>query len=330
MPKSRLLEKHNIFNYKKMFENNKLVKLLNIKHPIIQGGMAGVSESVLVAAVSNAGGVGVIGSGFASPAWLEEEIKKTKTLTDKPFGVNLLMQNPNVAELVKVIIKQKVPIVFTGGGNPLPILPYLKKAGIKVIAVVPFVRLAQKMEQNGIDAVVVEGMESGGHIGENSTFCLVPQTSQVIKTIPIIAAGGIYDAHTFAAALMLGADGVQIGTRFMASAECQIHENYKNAIINATDEDVTVVARFTGHPIRALKNKLTETIKKMEEKNPFPEEVNSERFAGNKGSANSDLTPMLCGICAGGINKIKTCQEIMDELVLGASELLENGKNLLK
>lgn len=312
-----------------MFENNKLVKLLNIKYPIIQGGMAGVSESVLVAAVSNAGGVGVIGSGFASPAWLEEEIKKTKALTDKPFGVNLLMQNPNVAELVKIIIKEKVPIVFTGGGNPLPILPYLKKSGIKVIAVVPFVRLAQKMEQNGIDGVVVEGMESGGHIGENSTFCLLPQARQVIKNIPLIAAGGIYDARTFAAAMLLGADGVQIGTRFMASNECQIHENYKNAILKATDEDVTVVARFTGHPIRALKNKLTENIKKIEEKNPFPEEINSERFAGNKGSVNIDLTPLLCGICAGGITEIKSCQEIIEEITSGAEELLKNGTNIL-
>ena len=167
-----------------MFENNKLTKLLNIKYPIIQGGMAGVSEHVLVAAVSNAGGLGVIGSGFASPSWLEEEIKQTKAMTDKPFGVNLLMQNPNVAELVKIIIREKVPVVFTGGGNPLPILPYFKQAGIKVIPVVPSIRLASKMEQNGVDAVVVEGMESGGHIGENSTFCLVPQARMALKNIP--------------------------------------------------------------------------------------------------------------------------------------------------
>lgn len=312
-----------------MFENNKLTKLLNIQYPIIQGGMAGVSESVLVAAVSNAGGLGIIGSGFASPQWLEEEIKKTQALTSKPFGVNLLMQNPNVAELVKVIIKQRVPIVFTGGGNPLPILPYLKKAGIKVVAVVPVARLAEKMEQNGIDAVVVEGMESGGHIGENSTFCLVPQARQAVKNIPLIAAGGIYNAQTFAAALLLGADGVQIGTRFMASTECQIHENYKQAILNATDEEVTVVGRFTGHPIRALRNKLTENIKKMEEKNPFPEELNSERFAGNKGSVNVDLTPMLCGICAGGIEEIKPCAEIIKEIVDGAAELLKSGEKIL-
>lgn len=310
-----------------MFENNKLTKLLNIEYPIIQGGMAGVSEHVLVSAVSNAGGLGVIGSGFASPSWLEEEIKKTKEMTDKPFGVNLLMQNPNIADLVKVIIKEKVPVVLTGGGNPLPILPYLKQSGIKVISVVPSVRLASKMEQNGIDAVVVEGMESGGHIGENSTFCLVPQARKVIKNIPLIAAGGIFDGSTFASAVVLGADGVQIGTRFMASNECQIHENYKQAILNATDEDITVVARFTGHPIRAIKNKLSETIKKMEEKHPFPEELNSERFAGNKGSANIDLTPLLCGICAGGIDNIKSCKEIIDELVSDAKKAIEKSKH---
>ncbi|MFA5080435.1 MAG: nitronate monooxygenase [Candidatus Paceibacterota bacterium] len=312
-----------------MFENNRLAKLLNIKYPIIQGGMAGVSESILVAAVSNAGALGVIGSGFASPDWLSYEIQKTKKLTDKPFGINLLMQNPNVSELVKIIIKEKVPIVFTGGGNPLPIAPYLKNEGIKIISVVPTVRLAKKMEQGGMDAVVVEGLESGGHIGENTTFCLVPQASEIIKNIPVIAAGGIYNDRTFAAALMLGAEGVQIGTRFMATKECQIHNNYKNAIINATDEDVTVIGRFTGHPIRAIKNKLTENIKKMEEKNPFPEEINSERFAGNKGMENIDLMPILSGIDAGGIIEVKSCQEVIDEIIFGAEKILVKGKDFL-
>ncbi|MFA6252191.1 MAG: nitronate monooxygenase [Candidatus Paceibacterota bacterium] len=313
-----------------MFENNRLVKLLNIKYPIIQGGMAGVSDSSLTAAVSNAGGLGVIGSGFASPSWLLEEIKKTKQLTDKPFGVNLLMQNPNVAELVKAIIAEKVPVVFTGGGNPLPVASYFKQSGIKVIPVVPTVRLAKKMEQSGMDAVVVEGLESGGHIGENTTFCLVPQASNVIKDIPVIAAGGIYDARTFAAAFLLGAEGVQIGTRFMATKECPIHDNYKKAIIDATDEDVTVIGRFTGHPIRAIRNKLTENLKKMEEKNPFPEEINSERFAGNKGTANIDLIPILSGIDAGGISEVKTCSEVIEEIISGAEELLKSGNNFLK
>jgi len=306
-----------------MFENNKLTKALNIKYPIIQGGMAGVSEAILVSAVSNAGGMGVIGSGFASPDWLKEEIKKTKALTDKPFGVNLLMQNPNVADLIRTAIGEKVPVVFTGGGNPLPVFPYLKQAGI------PSVRLAQKMEQNGADAIVVEGMESGGHIGENSTFCLIPQAKKAVQNIPLVAAGGIFDGTTFVAALILGADGVQMGTRFLASQECQIHENYKKAVLEAGDEDIAVVARFTGHPIRAIKNKLAESIKKMEEKNPFPEEIKAERFAGNKGSANVDITPLLCGICAGSITEIKNVKEIMEEMVNDASKILKEDERLL-
>ncbi|MCK9578171.1 nitronate monooxygenase [bacterium] len=313
-----------------MFENNRITKILNIKYPIIQGGMAGVSDSNLVAAVSNAGGLGIIGSGFASPSWLVEEIRRTKDLTDKPFGVNLLMQNPNVGELVKVIISEKIPVVFTGGGNPLPVAPYFKQHKIKIIPVVPTIRLAKKMEQSGMDAVVVEGLESGGHIGENTTFCLVPQAASIIKDIPVIAAGGIYNDKTFAAALMLGAEAVQVGTRFMATEECSIHENYKRAIIDATDEDVTVIGRFTGHPIRAIKNKLTDNIKSMEEKNPFPEEINSERFAGNKGSANIDLMPILSGIDAGGIKEIKTCKEVIEEMIFGAEKLFEKGCDLLK
>lgn len=314
-----------------MFENNKITKLFKIQYPIIQGGMAGVSESILVSAVSNAGGLGLIGSGYASPSWLEQEIKKTKQLTNKPYGVNLLMQNSKVEELIKVIIKEKVPIVFTGGGNPLPIMPYLKKARIKVVPVVSMARLAKKMEDNGADAVVVEGLESGGHIGENTTFCLIPQAKKLIN-IPLIAAGGIFDGKTLAAALILGADGVQMGTRFLAATECQAHENYKKAIIDSSDENITVLAKFTGHPVRVIKNKVSEDFKKIEEKNPFPEEVNSERFAGSKvgASGNIDLAILLCGICAGGINETKNCKEIIEEIVADAKKTLNEGTNLLQ
>lgn len=314
-----------------MFENNKITKLFKIQYPIIQGGMAGVSESILVSAVSNAGGLGLIGSGYASPSWLEQEIKKTKQLTDKPYGVNLLMQNSKVEELIKVIIKEKVPIVFTGGGNPLPIMPYLKKARIKVVPVVSMARLAKKMEDNGADAVVVEGLESGGHIGENTTFCLIPQAKKLIN-IPLIAAGGIFDGKTLAAALILGADGVQMGTRFLAATECQAHENYKKAIIDSSDENITVLAKFTGHPVRVIKNKVSEDFKKIEEKNPFPEEVDSARFAGSKvgASGNIDLAILLCGICAGGINETKNCKEIIEEIVADAKKTLNEGTNLLQ
>ena len=305
-----------------MFESNKLTQLLGIKYPIIQGGMAGVSESNLVSAVSNAGGLGIIGSGFFSPAWLEEEIKRTRSLTDKPFGVNLLMQNPGAPELIKVIIKERVSVVFTGGGNPLSVFPYLQAAGIKVIPVVGLVRLAKKMEDNGADAVVVEGLESGGHIGENTTFCLIPQVKALLKGIPLIAAGGIYNGKTAAAAFLLGADGVQMGTRFLASKECQVHENYKKAVLQATDENITVVARFTGHPVRVIENELAKKIKELEEKNPFPEEVNADRFAGSKVAAgNIEKVPLLCGLCAGGIREIKSCQEIIEEIMKEVEKL---------
>ncbi len=300
----------------------KLTQLLGIKYPVIQGGMAGVSESNLVSAVSNAGGLGVIGSGFFPPSWLEEEIKKTKRLTDKPFGINLLMQNPGIPELIKVIIKYQVPIVFTGGGNPIPIFSYLQAAGIKIIPVVAFTRLAEKMEDNKADAVVVEGLESGGHIGENTTFTLIPQTKAILKEIPLIAAGGIYNGKTAAAAFLLGADGVQMGTRFLASKECQVHENYKKAVISATDENITVVARFTGRPVRVIENELAKKIKELEEKNPFPEEVKADKFAGSKVAAgNIDQVPLLCGLCAGGISEIKTCQEIIEEIMREVEKL---------
>ncbi|PIU42540.1 MAG: hypothetical protein COS98_02385 [Parcubacteria group bacterium CG07_land_8_20_14_0_80_35_11] len=210
-----------------MFENNSLVKLLGIKYPIIQGGMAGISESNLVSAVSNSGGLGTIGSGLMSAQWLEGQIKKTRGLTKNPFAVNLFLQNPKMEELVKVVIRCQAPIVFTGGGNPLPLFPYFQAAGIKIIPVVPSPRLAKKMEQNGADAVVVEGLESGGHIGQNTTFCLIPQAKKLLKKNPLIAAGGIYDGRTVAAAFLLGADGIQMGTRFLATTEAIVSKAYK-------------------------------------------------------------------------------------------------------
>ena len=309
-----------------MFEKNKLTQLLGIKYPIIQGGMAGVSESILVSAVSNAGGLGVIGSGFFPPSWLEQEIRKTKELTAKPFGVNLFLQNPKIEDLIKIIIKNSVAVVFTGGGNPLPLFPFLQSAGIKVIPVVPYARLAKKMEDNKADAVVVEGLESGGHIGNTTTMTLVPQVKKILKEMPFIAAGGIYNGKTAMAAMLLGADGVQLGTRFLASKECQIHENYKQAIINATDEDIIVVAKFTGHPVRVIKNELTEKILKLEEKNPFPEEIRAEKFAGSKvGAGNIEQAPLLCGLCAAGISEIKSCQEIIQEIVNEIKKHEQNG-----
>lgn len=298
-----------------MFKENKVCKLLEIEYPIIQGGMAGISESVLVSAVSNAGGLGIIGSGLMPGSWLEKEIKKTREKTERPFGVNIFLRHPQIEDIVKIIIKEKVEIVFTGGGNPLPIFPYLQAAGIKIIPVVPSPRLAKKMEENGADAVVVEGLESGGHIGKNTTFCLIPQTKKLLKKIPLIAAGGIYDGKTAKAAFLLGADGIQMGTRFLASKECLISENYKKKILEATADDIDVVLRFTGHPIRVIKNNWSERMKKLEER-AFPEEVRAEMIAGvNIFSQDVENFPLLAGLSAAGILEIKSCKEIIDEIV---------------
>jgi enoyl-[acyl-carrier protein] reductase II len=302
----------------------KLTKVLNIKYPIVQGAMAGISDSALVSAVSNAGGLGIIGSGFLSAKWLEQEIDKTKKLTSQPFAVNLMLQNPNIPDLVKVIIKKKVPVVSTGGGNPLPLFPHLKRAGIKIITVVAITRLAKKMEENGADVVVVEGMESGGHIGQKTTLSLVPQAKKVLEKAPLVAAGGIYDGKTAAAMFVLGADGVQMGTRFLASKECDINEDYKKAILNASDEDVITVAEFTGHPVRLIKNELAEKVKKLEQKNPFPEEVRADAYSSSK-LLNVDINqaPLLCGLCAGDITEIKTCKEIIEQTMEDARKILK-------
>jgi len=312
-----------------MFEKNKVCQLLNIKYPIILGGMAGITESNLVSAVSNAGGLGVIGSGLMPANWLREEIKKTREKTKNPFGVNLYLQNPKVQDLAKVIIEEKVDVVFTGGGNPLPFFPYFQAAGIKIIPVVPSPRLAKKMEENGADAVVVEGLEAGGHIGENTTFCLIPQTKELLKNIPLIAAGGIYDGKTALAAFLLGADSIQMGTRFLASKECQISEEYKKKILEATIDDIKVVLRFTGHPLRVIKNQLSEEWQKLEEKGAFPEEIKAEKIVSAKiTTGDIEKIPLMAGLAAGGIKEIKSCQEIIDEIVQYLANLHEYGHEL--
>ncbi|MBZ9572169.1 nitronate monooxygenase [Patescibacteria group bacterium] len=298
-----------------MFENNKLTKLLGIKYPIIQGGMAGISEANLVSAVSNAGGLGIIGSGIMPVEWLKEEIKKTKELTKNPFAVNLFAGNPNLEAIVKAIIQEQVPIVFTGGGNPLPLFPHFQAAGIKIVAVVPSPRLAKKMEDAGTDAVVVEGLESGGHIGKNTTFCLIPQAKNLLEKIPLIAAGGIYDGRTALAAFLLGADGIQMGTRFLATTECKISEHYKKKILEATTDEIKVALRFTGHPLRLIKNKLSEEWQKLEEKGAFPEEIRSEKIAGSLSSGDVEKMLLLAGSCASAISEIKSCKEIIEDIV---------------
>jgi enoyl-[acyl-carrier protein] reductase II len=297
------------------FKENRICQLFQIEYPIIQGGMASISESNLVSAVSNAGGLGVIGAGLMPPSWLEKEIRLTREKTKNSFGVNIFMRHPKLKEIVKILIKEKIEIVFTGGGNPLPLFPYLQAAGAKIVPVVPSPRLAKKMEDNGADAVVVEGSESGGHIGKNTTFCLIPQTRKLLKKIPLIAAGGIYDGKTAKAAFLLGADGIQMGTRFLATIECKISDDYKKRIVEAKADDIEVVLNFTGHPIRVIKNKWSEKMKKLEEKGAFPEEIKAEMIAGGLRGENVEEIPLMAGICAASIFKIKSCREIIEEIV---------------
>jgi enoyl-[acyl-carrier protein] reductase II len=294
------------------FEKNRVCQLFKIKYPIIQGGMAGISESNLVSAVSNAGGLGVIGAGLMPASWLEKEIRATREKTKNPFGVNLFMQNPKVEDLVRVLMKEKPAVVFTGGGNPLPVFPYLKMVGIKIVPVVPSPRLAKKMEDNGAEAVVVSGWEAGGHVGKNTLFSLLVETKKLVK-IPVIAAGGIYDKQTVRAAFFLGAEGIQMGTRFLASKECIVSEAYKEKILKATMDDLEVVLWSTGHPIRVIKNVWSEKIKKIEDK-IFPEEIGAERIAGSLGGKNVEEIPLLAGLSAAGISEIKPVKEILEEI----------------
>lgn len=299
-----------------MFENNPLVRLLGIKYPILQKGMNRLSEAKLASLISEAGGLGVIGVDIMPPQWLEEEIKKIKKLTKNPFGVNLFLRNPKIEELIKVVISQGVPVVFTHGGNPLPYFFSFQAAGIKIIPIVPSPRLAKKMEDNGADATVVEGLESGGYIGENTTFSLIPQTKKLLQKIPLIATGGIYDGKTAKAAFLLGADSIQMETRFLVSKESLSPEAYKKRVIEATADDITVVLRFTGYPLRVIKNKWSEEMKKLEERGAFPEEIKIEKIAGvNPTPENIENIPLLAGLSAAGISDIKSCQEIIDEIV---------------
>lgn len=242
---------------------NKVCQILGTEYPIIQGAMARIAESSLAAAVSNGGGLGIIASGGYDADWLRNEIKTVRELTDKPFGVNLMLLMPNIDELIEVVCEEKVPVVTTGAGNPGKYMKILKEAGIKVIPVVASVALAIRVERAGADAVIAEGTEAGGHIGEITTMALTPQVANAVS-IPVIAAGGIADGRGISAAYMLGAKGVQVGTRFVVANECIVSQNYKNAIIKAKDTDTCATGRVTGHPVRVIKNKLAREILAIE------------------------------------------------------------------
>ena len=251
--------------------NTRITQLLGIEYPILQGGMAWIAESTLASAVSNGGGAGIIAGGSAPIDYLREQIRKTKSLTNKPFGVNIMLMSPNADDLAQLVIDEKVSFVTTGAGNPAKYIKAWKDANIKVIPVVSTVNLAKRMERSGADAIIAEGTESGGHIGDNTTMCLVPQVVDAVS-VPVIAAGGIADGRGVAASFMLGAEGVQVGTRFLASEEVQINPVYKELVIKAKDTDNIVTGRFTGHPCRNIKTKFSKKLQTFERDGGTPEQ----------------------------------------------------------
>ena len=302
----------------------KITELLNIEYPVIQGGMAWVADYHLAAAVSNAGGLGLIGAGAAPASFVKEQIEKCRALTDKPFGVNLMLMNPAADEIAEVIATSDVKVVTTGAGSPEKYMKMWKEAGVKVIPVVASVALAKIMEKSGADAVVAEGCESGGHIGELTTMALVPQVVDAVS-IPVIAAGGIGDGRGVAAALMLGAQGVQVGTRFLVAEETNIHEAYKERVLKAKDIDAQVTGRSGGHPIRSLKNQMTRKYLQMEADGATFEELESLTVGSlRKAVVEGDVKngTVMAGQIAGMIKKKQTCKEIIVELVDEAVQIM--------
>ena len=305
----------------------RITELLGCQYPLIQGGMAWIAEHTLAAAVSNAGGIGLIAGGSAPIDYLREQIRLCKEKTDKPFGVNIMLMSPNADDLAQLCIDEKVAVVTTGAGNPGKFIPAWKEAGIKVIPVIPSVALAKRMERAGADAVVAEGTESGGHIGENTTMCLVPQVVDALE-IPVIAAGGIADGRGVAASFMLGAEGVQIGTRFLASEECQIHPTFKELVVKAKDTDSVVTGRYTGHPCRNIKTKFAKMLANGERDGSLTPEQFEEVTLGSLRKAvqdgNLEEGSFLCGAIAGMINDVKPCDAIVREIMEQAEKLMRN------
>lgn len=302
-----------------------LTKLLGIEYPIIQGGMAWVAEHRLAAAVSEAGGLGLIGAANAPSEWVRDQIRKAKELTDKPFGVNIMLMSPYADEVAKVVAEEKVKVVTTGAGNPGKYMAMWKEAGIKVIPVVASVALAKMMVKAGADAVVAEGTESGGHIGETTTMVLVPQVVDAVN-VPVIAAGGIADGRGIAAAFMLGASGVQMGTRFVATQDAVVHENYKNYIVKAKDIDTRVTGRSGGHPVRVLRNEATKKYLELEKAGATFEELEMLTVGGlRKAVTEGDIKTgsVMSGQIAGMIRDIPTCKKVIETLVAQTDALLK-------
>ncbi|MDD6806746.1 MAG: enoyl-[acyl-carrier-protein] reductase FabK [Clostridiales bacterium] len=303
----------------------RITEILGIEYPIIQGGMAWVAEHRLAAAVSNAGGLGIIGAASAPPEIVRAEIRKCKELTDKPFGVNVMLLNPNAEEVAKVVVEEGVKVVTTGAGNPSKYMAMWKEAGVKVIPVVASVALAKLMERGGADAVVAEGMESGGHIGFTTTMTLVPQVVDAVS-IPVIAAGGIADGRGMAAALMLGAEAVQMGTRFVVAEESIVHENYKKKVIKASDIDSEITGASTGHPVRCLRNKMTRQYLELEKSGADFMELEKLTLGSLRNAVmDGDVVngTVMAGQIAGLIKEEKNCKEILEEIITEAKAVVD-------
>lgn len=305
-----------------------VTKLLEIEYPILQGGMAWVAENHLAAAVSEAGGLGLIGAASAPGEWVREQIQKVKERTEKPFGVNIMLMSPYADEVAKVVAEEGVKVVTTGAGNPEKYMKLWKDAGIKVIPVVASVALAKRMERCGADAVVAEGSEAGGHIGENTTMVLVPQIADAVS-IPVIAAGGIADGRGVAASLMLGASAVQVGTHFVVTKESVVHENYKKCIIKAKDIDSKVTGRSTGHPIRVLRNQMTKEYLQLEKEGASFEELEKLTLGAlRKAVVEGDVVngSLMAGLSAGLVKEEFSCRELIQKLMSEAEACLKGAK----
>ena len=315
-------------------EDNKVLlnELLNIKYPIIQGAMANIATASFAACVSNSGGLGIIATGSMDAAQTREEIQKCKQLTDQPFGVNVMLMNPYASEIIDVIVEEGVHVVTTGAGNPGPYMAKLKEAGIKVLPVVPSVGLAKRMERAGADALIVEGGESGGHVGEMTTMTLVPQVVDAVN-IPVIAAGGIGDGRGVMAALSLGAIGVQIGTCLLVANECPIHENYKDAVIKAKDTDTVVTGRSVNTPVRILKNQMAREYLKLEGHFESREELEKLTLGAlRKAVQSGDVKTgsVMMGQIAGMVKEKKPMQQILDEMMTSTKQVYANLQKVME
>ncbi len=311
---------------------NRVCQILGTEYPIIQGAMALIAESNLAGAVSGGGGLGIIASGGAQGNWVVNEIKKIRSMTEKPFGVNIMLLDPNVEEIIDIVCREKVPVVTTGAGNPGKYIKRLKENGIAVLPVVANQTLAKRVERAGADAVIAEGCEAGGHIGEITTMAMIPQMVDSLS-IPVIAAGGIGDGRGIAAAYMLGAEGVQVGTRFLTSDECIVARSYKDAILKARDSSTVATGRSTGHPVRVIKNKLARQVLEMEKNNVDAEKINEVCTGSLRRavfSGDMEMGSVMSGQIAGLVSKEQPAAEIISEMFKEAAEIYEDRHSIFR